>query len=435
MEVKVVVDQQDIREPFSLDKYLKANINQPKFSDVCFEVEGKKIYAIKSILAIGSEVFERMFYSNALKMLSDESTVVIKDLTYNGFLNMSKYLYGYSVDEIELKELYETYRAADKYMVYDMADRLMNRFKSDYDFENALLFYDQLLRFEEKEHFEVLMNEVKFVIQSCGDQILKNDQILDINQTTLLNVLMFESLNISEFDILKAVSRWTTAECLRSCLKVNPTNKRNIFKPFKRLIDWSLITVEQLREFNTIEELLTFEEVASLFVYLLDQSKKFVLNTDIHRKLFKYHETLSQGAISWDVSKYTESEFAILLNVNKSIILSKIHTFIPESVKNFRFTIFENEIDLEIENYFSNEDKMVVVEFEEDPHIDKGKDYKLVFTFDAMKFSPETDKLSSNNKIEHRIDDDCFIFNLNFDRLSCIEKFTFFISSYHVRTY
>ena len=39
-------------------------VNDPVFSDVCFEVEGKKVYAHKAILVARSDYFKAMFTSN-----------------------------------------------------------------------------------------------------------------------------------------------------------------------------------------------------------------------------------------------------------------------------------------------------------------------------------------------------------------------------------
>ena len=85
-----------------------------KFSDVSFLVGEEKVLVRghKAILALGSEVFERLFFG-PMKTTSDQP-IEIPDLTPVGFLNAVKYIYGYRVDEFDLADLYVTYLAGDK---------------------------------------------------------------------------------------------------------------------------------------------------------------------------------------------------------------------------------------------------------------------------------------------------------------------------------
>ena len=70
--------------PFDPRKGNRPLFNNPKLSDVRFLVEGQTVYGHKQTLALGSPVFESMFYGE----LKEQGDVIeIKDLTLAGFKN------------------------------------------------------------------------------------------------------------------------------------------------------------------------------------------------------------------------------------------------------------------------------------------------------------------------------------------------------------
>ena len=58
--------------------------NNPKLSDVCFLIDGQIVYGHKQTLALGSPVFESMFFG---ELKEQHEVIEIKDLTAIGFKN------------------------------------------------------------------------------------------------------------------------------------------------------------------------------------------------------------------------------------------------------------------------------------------------------------------------------------------------------------
>ena len=295
---------------------------------------------------------------------------------------------------------------------------------------NAIIIYDQMLQFENED---VLLNLARITIQFNSKLAFDGECFTEINEKTLIDLLNFESLNIDEIDLLIACSRWVDAECARNGLSLNSTNKRKIFKPIKPFIQFSKLTIDQLREFNQIEHLLTVEEVASLFVHLLDKSKKFQINCRSERKMFKWLTTIGQGSSNF--TSQTLSEITILLNVNQSILVKSIHTLLKKDVKNVSIKIFEIDKALDrplsVRGVFNVRKDRYSLDFQRFFRIEPNKDYKVVFKFDRFSFSTYSDQLSRSNKIELKDEHESFVFNLNFDNLSCIDRIEFCKSTYY----
>ena len=62
----------------------KRLFNSPRLSDVRFLVDGQTFYGHKMVLAMGSPVFESMFYG---ELKEQREVIEIKDLTPVGFKN------------------------------------------------------------------------------------------------------------------------------------------------------------------------------------------------------------------------------------------------------------------------------------------------------------------------------------------------------------
>ncbi|KAJ3103089.1 Leucine-zipper-like transcriptional regulator 1 [Phlyctochytrium planicorne] len=101
----------------------KSLLTSPEVADVHFIVEGRAIYAQKSVLSALSDFFLCMFSRSwAESTSSDGPTIVeIPDFTYSTFYSMLLYLY---VNEIEtpksLTEIGMLYVIADKYNILDL---------------------------------------------------------------------------------------------------------------------------------------------------------------------------------------------------------------------------------------------------------------------------------------------------------------------------
>ena len=70
-------------------------INDSNTSDMCFLVEGKKVHAHKSIIAVRSEYFQTMLFNGHMRESSDDNNqpVEIPDMSHRTFLKVLEFLY------------------------------------------------------------------------------------------------------------------------------------------------------------------------------------------------------------------------------------------------------------------------------------------------------------------------------------------------------
>ena len=81
---EVVSKDEAASMPYDLRDQTQSLFNTPKLSDIRFFVGGQTVYGHKQILALGSPVFESMFFG---ELKEKREVIEIKDLTPVGFMN------------------------------------------------------------------------------------------------------------------------------------------------------------------------------------------------------------------------------------------------------------------------------------------------------------------------------------------------------------
>ena len=78
------MDGANVLKPYDPRNETRSLFNNPKWSDVRFLIDGQTVYGHKQTLAMGSPVFESMFFGE----LKEQSDVIeIEDLSLVGFKN------------------------------------------------------------------------------------------------------------------------------------------------------------------------------------------------------------------------------------------------------------------------------------------------------------------------------------------------------------
>eukprot|EP00541_Cyclophora_tenuis_P019012 CAMPEP_0116550798 /NCGR_PEP_ID=MMETSP0397-20121206/5620_1 /TAXON_ID=216820 /ORGANISM="Cyclophora tenuis, Strain ECT3854" /LENGTH=286 /DNA_ID=CAMNT_0004075655 /DNA_START=330 /DNA_END=1187 /DNA_ORIENTATION=+ len=113
--------------PAVLVNDLRKLINLEEFSDVTFLVEGKEVYANRSILAVRSDFFKVMLFSGGMReslqvtsypSSTDARTPIeIKDVSHSVFLKVLEYLYTDSVQDISLEVGIDLLMASERFML------------------------------------------------------------------------------------------------------------------------------------------------------------------------------------------------------------------------------------------------------------------------------------------------------------------------------
>lgn len=73
--------------PYSVRNQIRWLLNNELFSDVAFLIDGKKVFAHKNIVSLGSEAFAGMFYG---PIKEKQSEIDILGVEYDGFLNVMR---------------------------------------------------------------------------------------------------------------------------------------------------------------------------------------------------------------------------------------------------------------------------------------------------------------------------------------------------------
>ena len=206
--------------------------NNDLFSDVKFVV-GKKdsesrrgkrrklvIPAHKLVLAIGSPVFEAMFYG---KLAETTDSIELPDCDNESLLELFRFMYS---DEVNLKgsNVMGVLYLAKKYMVPSLADKCMEFLEDNADPTNVFSMLSTAHKYEGKK----LVDRCWEVIDKQTEKVVKSDEFATIERSLLETIVKREGLTIDEIELFKAVDLWATKECERRCVVVDGASKRRV---------------------------------------------------------------------------------------------------------------------------------------------------------------------------------------------------------------
>lgn len=114
---------------------MKRLVNNHKFSDVIFVVEGRDIHAHKAILVEQSEYFKAMLSGGMIE--SQKSKIEIKDWSYSSYLQMMEFLYTGSISGFSPAVAAELLGLADAHTLKYLKKLCQNCLKHSVDIENC----------------------------------------------------------------------------------------------------------------------------------------------------------------------------------------------------------------------------------------------------------------------------------------------------------
>ncbi|CAB3379995.1 Hypothetical predicted protein [Cloeon dipterum] len=123
-------------------EWLKKYFNDADTADIVFVVEGKKIYAHKTILLMRCAVFRTMFQGNWKE--SNESEQIIKHHSYDVFFAFLRYFYTNQVDMQPVLAL-ELFALAHFYQMTDLQKESLKIIERGVTVENAASIYDRAI--------------------------------------------------------------------------------------------------------------------------------------------------------------------------------------------------------------------------------------------------------------------------------------------------
>ena len=196
----------------------KFMLNNDRLSDVKFvvansngESESKQVIpAHKFILAIGSPVFEAMFYG---ELAENRDTIELPDCDYESLLELFRYLYS---DEVKLSgsNVMGVLYLAKKYIVPSLTDKCVEYLKGKVDPSNVFSVLPSSLKYEEK----ALEDRCWKVIENQTEASVKSEGFETIERSLLEAIVARDTLTIKEVALFKAVDGWATRQCERQGL-------------------------------------------------------------------------------------------------------------------------------------------------------------------------------------------------------------------------
>nr|CAH0102927.1 unnamed protein product [Daphnia galeata] len=239
------------------------------------EEEKELVKAHKIFLAMGSPVFETMFYggmaqANAGRSVNTGSDAIeVQDIQPFAFKDLLEFIYTEHVDLKSFEQAYEISYAAKKYMVSSLVEKCSQYMWKDLIPDNvcralefANLFEDSLLK-------ERSLN----LIRCRTKDSLSHAPFEDITESTLLILVKEDDLVISETDLFEAVKRWGTKECSRREIDVSGPNLRLVLVNIIGHIRFLTMTNEDFANSPAMSGILTQEESFAILMNISCRDK------------------------------------------------------------------------------------------------------------------------------------------------------------------
>ena len=230
-----------------------------------------------------------------------------------------RYIYGFEID-FELADLYDSYLAADKYLLYRFDRAFFDYVKARLDPESSCLIYDQLIKIGERE--EISLAHVRTVTIENSRATFDSEHFTHVDQETLISLLSLDELSIDENELLVAVSKWVDCEVQRRGLPVSGENRRKVFEPIKSYVQFASLSPEKIADYEEVAGLLTAEELAQLFLHLLNRRNPLTIELKTSRRAGAARVFITDLVSAAD-NPYSNQ---VYLSVNRKVFIRAIYT-------------------------------------------------------------------------------------------------------------
>ena len=246
----------------------KFMLNTDRLSDVKFvatkndgESESKQVIpAHKFILAIGSPVFEAMFYG---ELAATEDTIELPDCDYESLLELFRYMYS---DEVNLNgsNVMGVLYLAKKYILPSLADKCSKYLKQKLNPSNVFSVLPSSLKYEEK----ALEDRCWKVIENQTEASVKSEGFETIERSLLEAIVARDSLTIKEVTLFQAADRWATKQCKKQGLEADGQLKRRILgEEIIKSIRFPIMSAKEVADVVLDTNILHSNEIAQLFKF------------------------------------------------------------------------------------------------------------------------------------------------------------------------
>ena len=239
-------------------------LNNDRLNDVKFiaaKSESKQVIpAHKFILAIGSPVFEAMFYG---ELAETKDTIELPDCDNESLLELFRYMYS---DEVNLSgsNVMGVLYLAKKYIVPSLTNKCAEYLKEKLDPSNVF----SILPFAQKYEEKAVVDRCWMVIENQTEAAVKSEGFETIERSLLEEVVARDNLSIKEVSLFQAVDRWATTQCEKQGLAEDgPIKRRILGEEMIKALRFPVMTGEEFAVNVVDTNILTSDEVVTLFKY------------------------------------------------------------------------------------------------------------------------------------------------------------------------
>ena len=260
----------------TISERAKFMLNNDRLSDVKFvatkqtksngESESKQLIAAhKLILAIGSPVFEAMFYG---ELAETKDIIELPDCNYESLLELFRYMYS---DEVNLSgsNVMGVLYLAKKYIVPSLADKCAEYLQENLDPSNVFTILPFAQKYEDKN----LVDRCWKVIDEGTDEAVTSDGFEKIERSLLESIVARDSLSIEEVALFQAADRWTTKQCEKQGFEADGQLKRRILgEEIIKSIRFPIMSAKEFADVVLDTHILHLNEIAQLFKFFNSSS-------------------------------------------------------------------------------------------------------------------------------------------------------------------
>ena len=373
-------------------------LNNHRCSDVKFlvresvdDVSGRKqvLPAHRFVLAIGSPVFEAMFYGD---LAETKDTIELPDCDYGSLLELFRFMYS---DEVNLSgsNVMGVLYLAKKYVVSSLSDECTEYLKENLDSSNVLSILSCAQTYEEKS----LEEECWKVIDEQTEAVVKSDDFVAIQRTLLEALVKRDTLNIAEVELFKGLMRWATKKLEKEgTLRADGQEIREILgEGILKAIRFPAMERENFAAVVLDTKILTYDEVNAIIKHQLNLIQSSLLNFPVFKRSGPSHSqnpesccrfTRSSMKFGWNNSESDKSCLGI--SVDRDIIFHGVKLFGSRddtySVSLSLIKDLSGKVIASVDGVFSSpscatgaSDYDFVVTFKEPALLRKGDEYEL----------------------------------------------------------
>ena len=202
-------------------------------------------------------MFAAMFYG---ALAETANSIELPDCEYESLLELFRYMYS---DEVILSgsNVMGLLYLATKYMVPSLTDKCIEYLQDNLDPSNVFSILPSAQKYEEKN----LVDQCWKVIDKQTDKAVKSDAFATIERSLLEEVVVRDTLHITEVDLFKEVMQWATKESEKQGLVADGRVKRRILgEKIVKGIRFPVMTLDEFASVVLDSRILTLGEVSDI---------------------------------------------------------------------------------------------------------------------------------------------------------------------------